>query len=138
MHVNPTSTQQVSPAQNAKKVIIAVVCSLVVYQTGLVPNMLSSEKTWKWALYPAYALYVVFCVMWVYTSTYLQRKDLRWFQSHETFLKTATAIVTLASVLWMVGLFPVYHLWIVPLFFAVITLVANVVGLMPGYHVKAA
>ncbi|CAD2213278.1 hypothetical protein AGDE_00238 [Angomonas deanei] len=68
--------------------------------------------------------------MWIYSSFFLQRKNAMWFQSHQDYIKYATAILLIASLLWVIGMWPVLHFATILVFLAAISLVSNLTGLI--------
>lgn len=129
-----------TPVQSIpQKLTTSVICSALLYFSGAVPKMFTSAKTNSLFLYVSFALFVIFIAMSLYTSVSLQRRDTRWFESHERFLYVATGTVVIGSICWLIGMWPETGIWTVPLYLIASTLIANLSGLMQSFqHYKTA
>lgn len=94
----------------------------------IVPSMLSTQ-TYRPFLWFALSLFLIYAAMWMYTATYLSKRNLKWFEENEKFLYAATFIGVLGSVAWVMGMWPVYHFFTVPLWLVIVVLITNLNGI---------
>lgn len=136
MHASNLALDVLRASDVVRKLIIVVACGLLIVYSGVLTAMFAAEKTNRVFLYPSFALYTVFTAMWLYTAAYLQRMDIRWFESYETFLHVATALVAVASLLWIVGMWPAYGVLTVPIYLVMVTFVSHAAAFIPSTHLK--
>lgn len=134
MHASDATFDLPAMADVVRRLAVALVCGFVTIYSDVARVMFTSTKTYKAFLYPAFFFYLVFGAAWIYTAAYLQRKNIRWFILHEGFLYGATATAFLASVLWIVGMWPEYGVLTIPLYLVMVTLVTHLVGLAHCTH----
>lgn len=125
--MNPTSLFQ--------KVVVVVVTVYLLYLSN-VASLMFSDHTFRAALYPAYALYLAFCGMWAYSAVVLQKNNIMWFQTNQKFIQCATLIVTVASVLWIIGMWPALGVWTIPVYMVLIAFISNLYGLVGSLLVR--
>lgn len=131
MHANapPLGLQPMDGTiSNFQKIGVVCLCSGLLYAVDLMPSMLS-DKTYRSFLLFAAFLFLIYAAMWVYTATYLSKRNLKWFEENEKFLYAATFIGVLGSAAWVIGMWPVYHFFALPLWIVIVILVTNLNGI---------
>eukprot|EP00796_Vickermania_ingenoplastis_P006640 gene6640-4759_t len=113
---------------NVRKVAIASICFLVLYAAEVFPVMVSTRVHRPFLILSA-ALFAIFAAMGAYSAVRLSKRNLRWFEEHERFLYAATGIALLGGLAWIIGMWPVYHFFSLPLWLVVVVMVVNINGI---------
>ena len=121
-------------ADIAKPVATVALTGYILHQADLLRVLLYSLKLNTTFLYASYLLYSIFFGIGVYLTWVVGRVDDTWKtgDSHQRLVEAATLSVVLASVLWMVGIWPVFHMWVFPLFFVCLVFTLNFALLLPN------
>ena len=98
--------------------------------------MMRSKKLNNVFLYLSYAGYMAFAALWAYTSLWLSRKHPNWEQTHTPIIYVATATSVFAGCCWVVAVWPVFHLWTIPLGFVGLFGFLSLVNLIPRRKAK--
>jgi hypothetical protein len=99
--------------------------------------MMRSRKIFRNVLYMSGAAYAVFFVIWFYLAVIVGRKNPHWEQTHMHFIYVATGSVTVGGVLWIAAVWPVFHIWTIPLGLAALFLFLSLLALLPASKKKA-
>ncbi|EAN98507.1 hypothetical protein C3747_91g308c [Trypanosoma cruzi] len=113
------------------KLLSILALSCVVKFSRLVEVMLRSRKIIQPAMWVSYLCYVVFFALWIYTSCFVQPRHPNWSETHKYLIYSATCAVTAGGVLWTIAVWPVFHIWTIPLGMVVLVLFLEVVAIIP-------
>ncbi|KAG8347743.1 hypothetical protein TRVL_01429 [Trypanosoma vivax] len=119
-----------------KNLGFALVSGTIVKSSRLVEVMLRSKKVFKTALWLSYAFYAVFIVLWFYTAFFVQPRNPNWSETHKRLLQGITAIVCAAGLFWAIAVWPVYHLWTLPLGLVTVIFFLSVMSIIPSFGRK--
>lgn len=127
-HSNIHSFEPVTSATCLKRGIIAIMCVLITYRAGVVSEVIAAKNTYNVFLYPGLALTVLFFLMWGYTALVLQRKDALWHVHHGSYILFATIAISVGISLIIIGIWPVYSGWAIPLVCVIVSGIVNANG----------
>ena len=117
-----------------KPAVSMAVSGYVLHVADVPRVMLYSRKLNDTFLYASYALFGVFACLGIWLTWVVGRTDETWKtgDSHQRQIEVAAVSVTLGSVCWMIGVWPVFHLWVFPLSFVCLVFFLNVAVLLPN------
>ncbi|RNF15999.1 uncharacterized protein Tco025E_05306 [Trypanosoma conorhini] len=118
------------------KLLTILVLSCVVKVSRLVEVMLRSRNIINPVMRICYLCYAVFFALWIYTAFFVQPRHPNWSETHKFLLYSATGAAAAGGVLWNIAVWPVYHIWTIPLGIVVLVLFLDVVALIPGFSRK--
>ncbi|KAH9578207.1 hypothetical protein LSM04_008038 [Trypanosoma melophagium] len=118
------------------KVVGILFCSFVVMYSRLIEVLLRSRNTIQPVMWFSYFFYGVFFSIWFYTAFFVQPKHPNWGETHKHLVYTATAAVSTGGLLWTIAIWPVYHIWTIPLGMVVLSLFLDIVALIPSFSKK--
>ncbi|ORC85548.1 uncharacterized protein TM35_000341600 [Trypanosoma theileri] len=119
------------------KVVTIIICSILVMYSRLIEVMFRSRNIIQSVMWISYFCYAMFFSIWFYTAFFVQPKHPNWGETHKHIVHTATAAVSLGGLLWTIAVWPVYHIWTLPLGFVVLTLFLDIVALIPSFSRKS-
>lgn len=99
--------------------------------------MTKSQRVLTNVLYASYVCYSVFGVIGVYLTLFVGRKNPNWENTHMNYIYVASGAVALGGVLWTVAMWPVFHMWTIPLGLAAMFCVLSLLTFLPGGKAKA-
>ncbi|RNF05802.1 hypothetical protein TraAM80_04335 [Trypanosoma rangeli] len=115
----------------ATKLFTILVLSCVVKVSRLVEVMLRSRNIIQHVMWISYLCYAVFFALWIYTALFVQPRHPNWSETHKCLLHSATGAATAGGVLWNIAMWPVYHIWTIPLGIVVLVLFLDIVEVIP-------
>ncbi|KEG07783.1 hypothetical protein DQ04_08841030 [Trypanosoma grayi] len=121
----------------ATKLLRVFVCGSLVKSSRLVEVMLRSRNIIQPIMWASYFFYAVFFAMWIYTAFLVQPRHPNWNETHKHLLYGAIGVVTAAGFLWIIAVWPVYHVWTIPLGVVVMVMFLDLVVLFPSRSRKA-
>lgn len=117
-----------------KNLLTIVVCSYIVYIADVYGVMARSRLILRGVLYASYACYALFGAIWFFL-TFVVGGD--WERTHMQYIYVATAAVSVGGVLWTIALWPVFHIWTIPLGIAILFAFLSLLTLIPGKKSKS-
>jgi hypothetical protein len=115
----------------AWNIVTMIVCSYVLYLADVIGVMQRSKRVYSSFLNISYAAYAVFFVIWVYLAGIVSRKNPNWENTHMNFIYVATAAVSIGGFTWIVAMWPVFHVWTIPLGLVALFLFLSALSLLP-------
>nr|CCC93896.1 conserved hypothetical protein [Trypanosoma congolense IL3000] len=129
-----------SPPRNAVfylgKICTVVICFYVLKVAKVFEVMIRSRNTFQTALWASYVSYLVFALLWFYISCFVRPRHPNWTETHKNLLHTAAAALCAGGFFWTVALWPVFHIWTIPLGLVSLVLFLNVMALIPSWSIK--
>lgn len=117
--------------------ITVIVCVYILFLADVVGVMARSKKIYRPVLYTSFGFYAVFFAIWFYLAAIVSRWNPKWENTHMNYIFVATGSVTVAGVLWVVALWPVFHIWTLPLGFVGLWLFLSLLSFLPGSKSKS-
>lgn len=121
----------------AKNVVTIVVCTYIILMADVVGVMMRSKKIFRSVLYASGLAYAVFFGIWFFLTVIVSRKNPNWEQTHMTYIYVATGAVSVGAVLWIIAVWPVFHIWTIPLGLVMLFLFLSLLALLPAKKKKA-
>ena len=121
----------------ASNIFTIAVCGYILHVADVVGVMQRSKKVYSSLLVVSYASYSIFFLIWVYLAAIVQRTNPNWENTHMNFIYVATAAVSIGGLTWTVALWPVFHIWTVPLGIAGLFLFLSLLSLLPATKKKS-
>ena len=130
----PLSQRLGSAAMN---VFTIVLCGYILYLADVVGVMQRSKRVYTTMLHLSYASYAVFFLIWMYLAVIVQRKNPNWENTHMNYIYVATGAVSIGGLTWTIALWPVFHIWTIPLGIAGLFLFLSLLSLLPASKKKS-
>lgn len=121
----------------AKNIATLALCGYIIYLFDVVNVMRFNKRIFGTILNLSYAAYGVFFAVWFYILLFVQRKNPNWEHTHMNFIYVATVAVTIGGVLWVIALWPVYHIWTIPLGLCGLFFFLSAIALLPSTKKKS-
>lgn len=114
----------------------AVVTGFILNRADVFRVMRSSMKINHTFLYVSYAFFLVTTVVGIYltyfVSGYRSIETWQTGDSHQRLIEIATLSVVVGSICWNIALWPVFHIWTLPLGICFMFFVVSLVVLLPN------
>mmetsp|Transcript_32095 Transcript_32095/g.37036 ORF Transcript_32095/g.37036 Transcript_32095/m.37036 type:complete len:148 (+) Transcript_32095:64-507(+) len=120
-----------------KNVATIAVCSYILIAADVAGVMIRSKKIYRNVLYASGAAYAIFFGIWFFLTVIVSRTNPNWEQTHMQFIYVATGAVSVGAVLWVVAVWPVFHIWTIPLGLVILFLFLSLLALLPAKKKKA-
>ncbi|EAN78188.1 uncharacterized protein TEOVI_000841800 [Trypanosoma equiperdum] len=128
------------PPRNAAfyitKLCTIAVCVYVLKMAKLAEVMLRSRKIIQPVMLLSYASFAIFVALWFYTGLVVKPKHPNWSETHKGLLHTAAGAWCAGGFLWAVAVWPVFHIWTIPLGLVSLVLFLNLVAIIPSFSRK--
>lgn len=122
---------------NAQRVIVVFLCSIFLYIADVIPGMFSARANRRFLMLTI-AFFTGYSIMWAYAAIVLSKKKAKLIDDHKPLLLTATCCGLLGSLCWVIGMWPLFHIFAVPIWLVVVVLVVNLHGLSIPARKKSA
>lgn len=119
-----------------KTFLTMVFCFYVAYLFDVHTVMLYSKRVVQTALYLAYGLWAVFVGIGVYLTWIVGSYNSNWEDTHYAFIKAASLSVVLGMVCWTIAVWPVFHIWTLPLGFVILVGLLSALAFLPAKKEK--
>lgn len=120
----------------SRNIATTVVCSYILFIADVYGVMTRSRRIFHNVLYVSYGAYAVFFAIWFYIILFVQRKNPNWENTHMQLIYVATMAVSVGGLMWVVALWPVFHIWTIPLGLVGLFLFLSVLALFPASKKK--
>ena len=119
-----------------KVVAQVVVTGFILQKADVFRVMWTSLKINHSFLYVSYALFLITTVIGIYltyiVSGYRNIETWQTGDSHQRLIEIATLSIVVGSVCWNIALWPVFHIWTLPLGFVFMFFIISIVVLLPN------
>jgi hypothetical protein len=107
-------------------------CAFVLYLADVVGVMRYSQRIYTSLLHLSYCAYGLFFLIWIYLAGIVSWKNPNWENTHMQYIYVATAAVSVGGVTWTIALWPVFHIWTIPLGLVALFMFLSAVSLLPA------
>lgn len=121
----------------ARNIATSVICGYILFIADVFGVMMRSRRILTPALYASYVAYSVFFAIWCYIILFVQRKNPNWENTHMHLIYVATGAVSVGGLMWVIALWPVFHIWTIPLGLVGLFLFLSLLALLPASKKKA-
>lgn len=121
----------------ARNVATSAICGYILFIADVFGVMQRSRRLIEPALYLSYVGYAVFFGIWAYIMLFVQRRNPNWENTHMHLIYVATGAVSLGGLMWVIALWPVFHIWTIPLGLVGLFLFLSLLALLPASKRKA-
>ena len=119
-----------------RHLITLFVCGYILFVADVLGVMMYSGKIYRTPLYGSFALSVVFTGIGVYLTLVVGRQNKNWEATHQRYIHVATGCIVAACLLWVIALWPVFHVWTLLLGLAWLFFVLSAITIVPTGKVK--
>ena len=121
----------------AESIAILVACGVLLQTFDVLDVMLHSQKVWTLPLRMSYACWGVFTLIGLYMTFVVARTNPNYDESHKRHIHVATGTMVAGSILWIIGMWPVFHIWTFVLGLAILFACVRLVTFIPSKTKKA-
>jgi archaellum biogenesis protein FlaJ (TadC family) len=115
-----------------RNALTAAVCFAILAWFDVFRVMWYSQRVLHPALYISYVAHAAMAVCGLYLSWVVSPRDPLWEQTQQPLIRKAAAAFAVGTLTWMVGVWPVYHLWTIPLSICFLFGSVSLLMLMPS------
>lgn len=113
---------------NFQRMVVILLCSVFLYISNVVPGMFSGKTNSTFMIFML-LFFTAYSMMWLYASTVLSKRKAKLVEEHKNLLLSATCCGLLGSLCWIIGMWPVFHIFSIPIWMVIAVLVVNLHGL---------
>ena len=121
----------------AESVAIILACGFLLHKFDVFEVMMHSNKVWTTPLYMCYLCWAAFTAIGLYMTFIVARTNPNYDESHKRHIYVATGTMVAGSVLWIIGMWPVFHIWTFLLGLAILFACVRLVTFIPSKKKKA-
>jgi hypothetical protein len=117
---------------------IVAACLKVLQWFDVHTVMLRSNRIYRNVLYASFACYGVFIAIGLYLTWVVARRDPEWdTDDHNSrLIEVASVFMVLGGIVWIAAMWPVFHIWTLPLGLVCLMLCVTGITLMPAFGPK--
>ena len=116
----------------AKNIATMLVTGYVLLASDVLAVMYGSRKIYRNLMYASLACHSVLALIGLYLTFVVARYEPNWETTHMRFIYVATGSVVLGSLLWTIAVWPVFHVWTIPIGLAFLFFIFSAISLVPG------
>eukprot|EP00744_Colponema_vietnamica_P015193 GILI01021303.1.p1 GENE.GILI01021303.1~~GILI01021303.1.p1 ORF type:complete len:150 (+),score=6.20 GILI01021303.1:62-511(+) len=116
----------------AKNLATLMITGYILLVSDVFGVMFGSRKIFRNVLYAGLTCHALCFTIGLYLTLIVSRYDPDWENTHMRFIYAATASVVVGSLLWIFAVWPVFHLWTIPLSIVFLFFTFSLVSLLPG------
>lgn len=124
----PSSDSGKIVVSNGQRAVVVLLCSIFLYIADVIPDMFSPRANRRFLMLTV-VFFTFYSIMWAYAATVLSKKKVKLLDDHKPLLLTATCCGLLGSLCWVIGMWPFFHIFTVPIWLVVVVLVVNLHGI---------
>ena len=100
-----------------KNTIALAVCAFILREAQVIQVMIASKKIHRELMYVSLAFHSVMLFVGLYLTWVVAWSEPNWSKNdkYNPHIHVATICMLIGSVLWTIALFPVFHMWTIPL-----------------------